>query len=890
MKTFREVQYEHVRRVYQSLLRLNSIPLSSYSLDAISKDVLLSTSRRPLSGNYRPAPYESIDLDRLNVELGLVKADVESVHAYFNLLQEYLRNFSFVTDTWRNHALAKMRTLSNDAMELVSSSYIEGFTKPLALAKVVNRDVTTTSVSEQGYIELFNASTINPTYLHSYSDIAIDRIGTHGTATVYGERTHVFNPAGNGCLTMTLTGKSPGDAGFLIKIRTDQQDVSILHLELDEADSGIKLKVEISRDRSEYFQVFEAVVTHSRIDIPLPRGAVRAARISMTMNIPNIVMADRVCYEFKLIRCLFLQEQTMLSCMYQTLPIELEDETAYLSFVTEDEVHGQAAIRYYLSTEANDDGPVGFSEINRNDETTLVNLNAITLDLPLNLGDDYAGRWSVLPEKKFGGRLYNIVSQCSEFSYGDVEIASDCLVAGTGKTLLEEGLKFYRGVNDYLVKSNASSFSRSVDAISHSIVPNNTTGWIERIPILVRVRELLSYEVTPHSGTFLYNVIRCSCPLYGEELRIEKENGEEVIVRVTEIDDSRQTVTLASDRQYTTVVDPSYNHYVSYVTTLRDYKLSEDMDIILDRDTFSLKAENITLLQGQDYVLYENDLSIEMLKTGAFYRFYSQAAIDANRLREILEVPDTTSTVIHEYGDSDLPALTASYSYVERRNLNIPYYETQVYVSVPTRITILPFKRFEIEAGNFHMINSENVSAMTEYMLPAGWSTVTTTQPYPSYFADTDDVNLLTGKASSAGLVIYGAVEKMRAYRDSMRQVSPFVLASLSAEDGSKCFSYSEGKILINFQPEFLDPLILANNAECYGEVLLGKRGEYSDTYETSLYESVPEEFELEIPYSSTTTTRCVYLKIELSAESGAHAIVRRIGMNCFRRLPGGSS
>ena len=211
-------------------------------------------------------------------------------------------------------------------------------------------------------------------------------------------------------------------------------------------------------------------------------------------------------------------------------------------------------------------------------------------------------------------------------------------------------------------------------------------------------------------------------------------------------------------------------------------------------------------------------------------------------------------------------------------------------MSVPTRITILPFKGFEIEAGNFHMINSENVSAMTEYMLPAGWSTVTTTQPYPSYLADTDDVNLLTGKASSAGLVIYGAVEKMRTYRDSMRQVSPFVLASLSAEDGSKCFSYSEGKILINFQPEFLDPLILANNAECYGEVLLGKRGEYSDTYETSLYESVPEEFELEIPYSSTTTTRCVYLKIELSAESGAHAIVRRIGMNCFRRLPGGSS
>jgi hypothetical protein len=189
-----------------------------------------------------------------------------------------------------------------------------------------------------------------------------------------------------------------------------------------------------------------------------------------------------------------------------------------------------------------------------------------------------------------------------------------------------------------------------------------------------------------------------------------------------------------------------------------------------------------------------------------------------------------------------------------------------------------------MELGNFHRINGEDVSAMSSFPLPEGWSIIQTTQPHPTLAGDSSDVNALTEEPSSAGIVLSGGVEEIRAFSDSLRQVPPMVLAAMEPLEGMKCFSFVNGRIFLNYLPDSISPGLLALQPTLTGKYLLGKKPMYNGVYENTAYEPIAEEFRLEFAYSKTQQPKNVSIRVEITKEEGQGIpFVHRIGLNLFK-------
>ena len=275
-----------------------------------------------------------------------------------------------------------------------------------------------------------------------------------------------------------------------------------------------------------------------------------------------------------------------------------------------------------------------------------------------------------------------------------------------------------------------------------------------------------------------------------------------------------------------------------------------------------------TLELGVDYRIQPNEYRVELLKTGAYARHYSK-------------VVDGSGNTLTSLTDVNI-----TYDFEEQGATSTTYYETQVKVVVPTEIEILPFNAAEIADGNFHHINGENVSTYTSYVLKQGWNTIQTTHPYPS--AGEYDVNALTEETSSAGIILLEDIDAMRPYTDSMRQVSPFTLATLEPEEATKCFSYDDGKLLVSFLPDFIQPDILNDplSLDTKGQTLICKKPVLEVDYTNMGYTPLPEAFQLEFAYSDSSRDKFIFIKIEIETHNvSALARINKLGLNKYKEI-----
>ena len=186
--------------------------------------------------------------------------------------------------------------------------------------------------------------------------------------------------------------------------------------------------------------------------------------------------------------------------------------------------------------------------------------------------------------------------------------------------------------------------------------------------------------------------------------------------------------------------------------------------------------------------------------------------------------------------------------------------------------------------GNFHTINGEYYSASPSYTLTTGWNKIDTTQPFPSL--NEYDVNKITGAVSSAGILIPEDMI-MRPYLDSMRQVSPYKLATMDASEGSKCFAYVDGKILVNFLPTFLDEELLANDttSDMIGSKFLNKRASFDTEYNNIGWVPVPERFGLEFSYTESGD-KSVFIKATIDCpDSSSFGKITYLGLNEYKEI-----
>jgi len=866
MRTIREIQFEKAKDLYRRLLTFRNEKPDMLTLERLLREIVLSTQRTPMSGKYRLPSNDTVDTNSLNVELGLIKADAETIYTFLDEMQKRLRTLRYVADVWKQNARNKVNSAMLTLAKLTSPVYIQGFTEELNTSEIVSQADTDLVIDEDGAICLPMITNESKPYKHLPSDISISRIGTNLTATVLGTPTNIVNRAERGSVVMNLSGNIITEAGFKIEIKTDTQDVNLIYLQLADVKAGIKVKVEVSSNLTDFTTVYDTVTTRERIDIPIEEMDIKKIIVSLTMDAPNIVLTDNVQYEFKVEKILMMNDRRHMSGTFQSSAISVEDDITSISLVTDETTVGNCTISYYMTSEVDTNGdPIAFTYMDTKEEGSFLSLRSGTSKTYINTPDDSL-LWKLSIIKTFGSRLYNLLEIMTEGEETEDYTIENGAVTITDGNLIQDSIKLYRGVGDYVKLEKDIVLERHVDWVA--VLPDlyDEIEWVKRVPLRFVANELI--EVIGNANGSYYNQFTVPYTVLNyEEFRIVRSDGKQVNSLITDISfgTSTTTITLAAATG-ATILDPAYKYHAMYAVSLKEYSEANDMTITLDTDSFEITAAGLPLSYEVDYYIDEDELEIELLKSGVYQGQYGA-----------------------DYSDIDNPVnlsehINMKYTFTAVIEAETSYYETYVYVNSPTEITILPFTASEIAAGNFHSINGEYISASQSYVLKKGWNQIETTQPFPSL--NEYDTNEITSAESSAGIVIPEDLE-MRAYMDSMRQVPPHRLATMDIEEGSKCFAYSDGRILVNFVPSFLDEDFLATEttSDMKGEKFLNKKASYGTSYENLGWVSLPEKFGLEFGYTESGDNQ-VFIRATIECdEPGDFGKILMLGLNKYKEI-----
>lgn len=872
MKNIRRIQYEKVRDLYQSLMRFRDERPDIGTIEKLANEVLYSSIRTPMSGKYRLPRHDLVDVNSLNVELGLTKSDIETIYDYIDIIQKKLRTMKYVADVWKQNAANKVQATMMELAQMTAPAFIHGFTEELNLAEVMSQEDTTLIVESDGSVTLPMVVNKARRHKHTGNDVVVQRIGEGLEATILGNPTKVVNMDESGSLTMTLSGQRLTEAGFRIEINTDMQDVNYIYLQMGNVRNGILVKAEVSSDRSKYTTVYEQVVTRDRVDIPITETDIRKLIITLTMSTPNVVLMNEVRYEFKVDKILMLSDKRKLSGRFQTKEMEVEKDVAFLSLAVDDEVIGKALIKYYIATEKDTSGnPTGFFFLDPKREGSLVNLKSSTSILRIGPKDLSNPRWNLTGIKEYGSRLYNILNVLGTGITEETEDfkVEDGKLALTEGDLIQDTVKMYRGANDYIRKEKEVKIERHVDWISTIPDENEPTKWLNRILLRLRVNELVDARLIGHSGGAYYNEISVPYRILNyEEIRVTRDDGREISTIISNVSYANGQSTVAFYATTgSTLFNPAYKYYISFIISLKEYSETNSMEITIDMDSIRIAVGEEDLIYGTDFTIYKNDMEIELFRSGKYLAYYD---VDYSTPADPV---------------NNCTAISMSYRFTGDTGSTMAYHETYVYAEVPTDIVIIPFTTGELAKGNFHIINDDHVGSRSSYTFKQGWNKIETTQPFPS--RNEYDPNHITGLVSKACIVIPEDIGKMRAYKDSMRQVAPFTLASMDLEEGSKCFSFVDGQLLVNFIPTFIEKTFLDDTitSDISGEMFLNKKASFGAAYDNVGWIPNPETFSLEFSYTSGDEKR-VYVRIDIECDdSTSIGRVLKLGLNKYREV-----
>jgi len=875
MKTVREIQYDKVREGYQTICKAEGRTPDLTDIKNLALQTIYSTDRTPMAGNYRLPSHDKVHLPSLNAELSMIKADAETLGTFFDALQLELRSIKFTAGVWDSYAKAKIQAAFMAGVKLAAPVFIQGFTEQLKPSEYADPNNTTANIGSDETIGLPMVAGSSSSYVHSARDISIQRIGENLEVSLQGDPLGVVNQMPFAGLLMQLSGHVIEEAGFRVIVNTDMKDVNYVAVRLAEETTGIKVRIQVTANRKDYKTIYEGLTKWERIEVPIETMNISQIVVEFTMNTPNLVFPDHVTYEFKLYKIAMVRASRRTSATFQTKQLDIESDVSFVSIAAEEELVGNGSISYSIARTADTEGnPTGFSPVNMREGQLIEMGNVISMvDV---VPPDENPRWTVKPERRYGSTLYNILNCGMSLSEGDLTIQSGVL---TCSGVVDDGIKLYRGVNDWSRQSRSVSVDRHVESLSYETEIDSQTAWVKPVQLLTTVKHLIESDHISSSGELTLNRVALTYPLRNiEELRVSYDDGTEYYVPVVDASQVNNvwyvTFGLPVGATSTEVFDPSQHYYISHVTTLTDYASIAQVEVVLDLESIEITQGGQQYSHGTDYQIYQSSFMIEFFKTGKYYKAFNK---------------ETSTSWIS--GDSQYtnksPAVDIKYRFAEVSAIAVEYFETNIYVTSPIDITLIPFTETDKSMGNFHKIDNIDVSSLTSFPLENGWHTLQSTNPYPS--VNEYDINSLTQDRCYAGMIIPAAIDTMRIFRDPMRRVSPFVLASLPADEASKCFAFVDGKVLLSAQPDFVDDEIVydPNMSYAKGSLLICKKPIMEADLSNSGYIPAPEQFQMEVKYQlSEGSSRPLWIRIELLVEDTTSvAKIRQFGLNKFREV-----
>ena len=866
MKSIREFQYDNAMVSYVNLLRLYSESPSMSTIEKILANVEYSTTRMPMCGNYRLEPYVSINDRYLNSELELIRADSNTIISYLTTIEKYLRTAEYIADTWCR--LAK-RTVTRARERLFSytSDVITNSTTLLNIQDTI--DTTYTTMMYQNGLVVPNQTTASSSYpVFIDQDVTIKPTSTSSTNTITGGKTTVFNPAEYGNLTLDAEMATVEECGFIIGIRKAIPQVNSAILEFISNTKGIRIVFEVSTDGRIYSQVYNKVCWDLRAVIPFGQTSnISAARITITTNVPTVVSDSSVLFEFKIHKISFVNIKNAISNVFQTKRIPIAADVKLVAPVIDADI-SNADMNVKISTDADEQGnAVGFVSVSSLPD------GAMRLDSKLSslIIPSQSDTWNLTRDTNYSATFFNLFSS---FVSGDVDNADyriengSLVFTNTADKIIPASITLRRGMKDYLKSKIDITSQHVVTNLIHSTEYVESIKWFKALDLKVTWTEIITPSaITSVHGSSNNAMMVSYYVANNDQIRVFKEDGTEVVVIVSAITKQLSGTYLIEFATIpgTDLLGSASNYHVTYVTTINELYTRSDSRISVDIPSFLVTVAGDTLTYGTDFTINSDLWKLVLLKTGKYTQYTD------------VDLTDPTLPI------NASPDVVVSFSYTMTPQEQVYRYSTYVVCSSEIDIVIKPFSPDEIAQGNYHMINGTDVSQLTNYTLPIGENCIETTQPYSS--CNAYDLNTITQATSSAAIIIPDNIDSMYAYKDTMRQISPFILGTLNEIEGYKCFAFDNNRLLLNFQPDFVDPIAFEDETQSAqeGSLFTCKRPTYDSSYINRAYSPQPEIFELVFSYISDAQ-RYISLRLEVECDSpDSYVSISKIGFNELR-------
>lgn len=783
----------------------------------------------PVSGNYRLFPLELLDLQKLNAEIDMVSIDFDTISTMNQNLIEDIRNRFLLNEIVKRIYTNKAKKVKTDTVFLTSNQFINGFTREVDLKKDINLNQSDAENGATGIrIRTENETTGNAT---SYPEDAVTVVVSRYSGTpedpglapeIRGRKASIIDGTFDNGIDVIVSSYLTESISTTIRANVNVRNVNHLDIFMDEPEKAQYVNIEINTSGNNKKSIFSGVVKTSKISVSFSPTDIKFVFVTFTQKLANYTLGGVQGYKFNIQKIKFTNTTRKKGARAVTNSLPISSDTRLLSLVAEEYIPDGTNITYKLSYDKNDSGDhINFfevlptSRVNANIEQNFIRIGTrrFIQSIEHNTMVSDAIDWRFIePEKKYGGKLYCIIDISSLI---DIE----------NNTIVEDTMKVFRGIGDWSIERNKNRVTSIYKRIPLFPVFDTSTKSYGDLPIVVTYEE----EILPHdTGSFLVKYK----PQKEADYQIYDQNLKQIKMNITNFDAG--TV----GAKYKIVVDqtlvPGTRYNIKYHIKLED---------IIDKDTKVLSADTILstpnriLTEGTDfYILNEtNAKTIRFLKSGNY------------RGEELF----------------------ADYAVQEETKKDIKVYKTVLTADKNTIIAIVPFNKTEIEAGNFHRLNGDDISKKNTIAINAGTYVIESTQIYPG-------INQFTNINSNASVTIPAGEVEQKAYEETLRKVSIYDLVINSEVGDHRQFAYTNGKIYLNRVPDFVTSYDISAEGKYVKCIKLDD--ELSPI-------PIPEKFRLEFDYSALDRPKELALEISLTnSDSGTPASpeIRRLGINEF--------
>lgn len=860
MISVRSLQYTFSRQAYQDLTKVNNGTVNTDVIALMWRDIMFRTDTTPLCGKYRVTAYAPIDLAALNAELSLMQVDTETLSTFLETYLLKLSDMEFVADVWKEYATRSIETTITSLRSFYGNRFIDGITTVISPRASIDEGRSNVTVNADNSISVSPIIAGIPAVSITANNVTITPSATTMTATLTGDAINMFDPS-KPSLTMDLDGRKTGKYGFDITVTTDFPHVNMVRIDFGSAQTGLNVAMTI-RNGSITTVIFDAVVNAQFVTVPIAT-AFTGITISLRRDEPSSHTLEGARYEFVVHHISFMQSQIVTDAAFYSKRIDLgaDVKTAYL--VTKQTSSGNGSAAYYISTSEENGSASSYRLIEPNQT-----------DVPIIFGQEthtHIGklpaavtRWPTCSDELLGIRCMNLskylaADLVSKVLKVDPVTGIIDVISSSEYEVLYDLIEMHRGYQDYTYSYMPDSNRIDATKLAYRIQVNADTNWVDLVPLQYIESLPITADMIVAATTSATTIRIPYVIVNAETVELKSYTGAVSKPRITSV----LNATESCDITIGVALDLRKPYTLSVAVPFAAYLARHKSDCEISTADVTITTDGVVLTPYTDYILHEDSLSVELLKTGVY----------GERLQ--------TGKV-----SGSLPGVIISYAFVSTTNIMRKVYETHVFVEKATPITIIPFSATEVASGNFHKCNDVIISYASSYTLARGWNRIQTTQPYPNC-QSMHEVNQCTGIFSGAGIIFPSDITTYRAYRNPMRKVPLFMLRIIPRDDVHKCFAVHDRRILIGFQPDQCDATVLLSSLTGSipdGKKFTARRPRINTKFKNDGYVPTPEQFQVIIPVKKAAVDNLIYLKVVLSQPDNTSAIrIDTIGINTFK-------